>query len=36
MQYEQPELTMDENLRLAALQPITRMMEISKKAGLIG
>ena len=36
MQYEQPELTMDENLRPAALQPITRMMEISKKAGLIG
>jgi quinolinate synthase len=36
MQYEQPELIMDENLRLAALQPITRMMEISKKAGLIG
>jgi quinolinate synthase len=36
MQYEQPELTMDENLRLAALQPITRMMEISKNAGLIG
>lgn len=36
MQYEQPELTMDENLRLAALQPIKRMMEISKKAGLIG
>ena len=36
MQYEQPDLTMDENLRLAALQPITRMMEISKKAGLIG
>ncbi len=35
MQYEQPELTMDENLRLAALQPIKRMMEISKKAGLI-
>jgi quinolinate synthase len=35
MQYEQPELIMDENLRQAALQPITRMMEISKKAGLI-
>jgi quinolinate synthase len=34
--YETPELTMDEDLRLAALKPIERMMEISKQAGLIG
>lgn len=36
MQYELPEITMDENLRLAAKLPIDRMMDISKKAGLIG
>jgi quinolinate synthase len=36
MMYEQPEIIMDENLRLAALKPMERMMEISKKAGLIG
>ncbi len=35
MMYEQPEIKMDENLRLAALKPMERMMEISKKAGLI-
>jgi len=34
MEYEQPEITMDEDLRLAALKPIQRMLEISKKAGL--
>jgi quinolinate synthase len=34
MEYEQPEITMDEELRLAALKPIHRMLEISKKAGL--
>lgn len=36
MQYELPEITMDENLRLAAKLPIDRMMDISKKAGLLG
>jgi quinolinate synthase len=36
MMYEQPEIKMDENLRLAALKPMERMMDISKKAGLIG
>jgi quinolinate synthase len=36
LQYETPELTMEEQLRLAALKPIERMLEISKAAGLIG
>jgi quinolinate synthase len=36
MQYEQPEILMEENLRLAAKKPMDRMMEISKAAGLIG
>ena len=36
MEYEMPELTMPEELRLAALKPIERMLDISKKAGLIG
>ncbi len=35
MQYETPEITMDEGLRLAALKPMERMMQISKAAGLI-
>ncbi|MDP4262442.1 MAG: quinolinate synthase NadA [Bacteroidota bacterium] len=34
MEYETPEITMDEELRLAARKPIDRMLEISKKAGL--
>lgn len=34
MKYEVPEITMDETLRLAALKPIKRMLEISEKAGL--
>lgn len=34
MEYEQPEITMDESLRLAALKPIERMLEISAQAGL--
>jgi quinolinate synthase len=34
MEYELPEITMDEELRLAAKKPIDRMLEISKKAGL--
>ncbi len=36
MEYETPELTMPENLRMAALKPIERMLDISRKAGLIG
>ena len=36
MKYELPEITMDENLRLAAKKPMDRMLEISKAAGLIG
>lgn len=36
MEYELPEITMDESLRQAALKPIERMLEISKAAGLIG
>jgi quinolinate synthase len=36
MEYETPEITMDETLRLAARKPIDRMLEISLKAGLIG
>ncbi|HWB28061.1 MAG TPA: quinolinate synthase NadA [Chitinophagaceae bacterium] len=35
MEYEEPELIMDEELRLKALEPIQRMLEISKAAGLI-
>lgn len=34
MEYEVPEILMDEELRLAAKKPIERMLEISKKAGL--
>lgn len=34
MEYEVPEISMDEELRLAAKKPIGRMLEISKKAGL--
>ncbi|HEX4876769.1 MAG TPA: quinolinate synthase NadA [Chitinophagaceae bacterium] len=34
MQYETPEITMDEELRIAAKKPIDRMLEISKAAGL--
>lgn len=36
MEYELPEITMDESLRLAAKKPMDRMLEISKSAGLIG
>lgn len=35
LKYEQPELLMDEELRLAARKPIDRMMEISRSAGII-
>ena len=34
MKYEQPEITMDETLRLAAKKPIDRMLEISARYGL--
>jgi quinolinate synthase len=34
MEYELPEITMDEQLRLDALRPIQRMLEISASAGL--
>ncbi len=34
MEYELPEITMDETLRLEAKKPIQRMLEISAKAGL--
>lgn len=34
MEYEVPEILMDESLRLAAKKPIDRMLEISRKAGL--
>jgi quinolinate synthase len=34
MEYESPEIIMEEDIRLAALKPIERMLEISAKAGL--
>jgi quinolinate synthase len=34
MEYEMPEITMPEDLRLAALKPIQRMLDISKQYGL--
>ena len=34
MEYETPEITMDEELRLAAKKPIDRMLEISRHYGL--
>jgi quinolinate synthase len=34
MEYETPEINMDETLRLAAKKPIDRMLEISAQAGL--
>ena len=36
MQYETPEIIMDENLRIAAKKPMDRMLEISRAAGLLG
>ena len=36
MEYETPEIIMPEDLRVASLKPIQRMLEISKAAGLIG
>ena len=35
MKFQLPEIKMDETLRLAAKRPIDRMMDISRKAGLI-
>ena len=34
MEYEQPEILMDETLRIAAAKPIERMLQISKQYGL--
>jgi quinolinate synthase len=34
MEYETPEILMDEALRIKAKKPIERMLEISAKAGL--
>src|SRR5687768_17371785 len=34
MEYEEPEITMNEELRIAAKKPIDRMLDISAKAGL--
>jgi quinolinate synthase len=34
MEYETPEIVMEEELRVAAKKPIDRMLEISRKAGL--
>ena len=36
MEYEAPEIIMEEQLRLASLKPIERMLDISRAAGLIG
>jgi quinolinate synthase len=36
MAYETPEIKMDEELRVAALKPMERMLEISRAAGLLG
>jgi len=35
MQYELPEIIMEENLRIAAKKPMDRMLEISRAAGLL-
>jgi quinolinate synthase len=35
MLHEQPEIIMDEDVRLAAKKPIDRMMELSKQFGLL-
>jgi len=36
LEYEVPEIVMEENLRIAAKKPMDRMLEISRAAGLIG
>ena len=35
LKYEQPEIMMDEQLRIAAKKPIDRMLDLSRQAGLI-
>ena len=35
MEYETPEINMDETLRLAAKKPIDRMLELSAQFGLV-
>jgi len=35
MEYEQPEIIMNETIRIAAKKPIDRMLEISRAAGLV-
>lgn len=35
MKYEQPEITMDEELRIAAKKPIDKMLQLSKELGII-
>jgi quinolinate synthase len=35
MEYETPDINMDEELRLAAKKPIDRMLEISARAGYV-
>lgn len=35
LKYELPEITMAEDVRIAALKPIERMLDISRKAGLV-
>ena len=36
LKYETPEITMDEELRIASKKPIDRMLELSRQFGLIG
>jgi quinolinate synthase len=36
LKHEQPQIDMEEELRIAALKPIERMLELSRQAGLIG
>ena len=35
LKYEQPEITMNEQLRIAAKKPIDRMLQLSRQAGLL-
>ncbi|MCB0699193.1 MAG: quinolinate synthase NadA [Chitinophagales bacterium] len=35
MKYEQPEILMDEDLRIAAQKPIERMLQLSKELGIV-
>jgi quinolinate synthase len=34
MEYEEPQILMDENLRIASKKPIEKMLEISHRYGL--